>query len=263
MGNWRLAHKPPLAFRDVYAEHFAFVWRSLRRLGVREDDIADAVQEVFMVVDRRLAEFEGQAKLMTWIFRICVNVTRARRNSSYARHEVAASELIEAQAAAGKTPADLTEKREALLLLERALDRTPFNRRKVFVLFELEGLTCDQIADMFEIPLGTAYSRLRLARKDFHKAIRRAHREPTHVLAGGETRVNRDGCSTTRISCLGRSTRPATLVGAWSCPPDRGRNDGLERRHVTGRIGRPMICVRRKRRFQCVGPVRACCVLFQ
>ena len=68
-----------MTFKEVYDEHFRFVWRSLRRLGVRESDVPDAVQDVFLVVHRRLAEFEGRSKVTTWLFGICFRVARDRR----------------------------------------------------------------------------------------------------------------------------------------------------------------------------------------
>src|SRR5258706_14300763 len=68
------------SFRAVYDEHFSFVWRSLRRLGVSENDTSDAVQDGFMVVHRRLDDFEGHAKLTTWLFAICMRVAQRRLN---------------------------------------------------------------------------------------------------------------------------------------------------------------------------------------
>ena len=66
-------------FKEVYEEQFRFVWRSLRRLGVRESDVADAAQDVFLVVHRRLDEFEGRSKVSTWLYGICYRVARDRR----------------------------------------------------------------------------------------------------------------------------------------------------------------------------------------
>src|SRR5262245_65871367 len=82
----------PMTFREVYDEHFRFVWRSLRRLGVRESDVADAVQDVFVVVHRRLGDFEGRSKVTTWLYGICYRVAKDRRRVAYVRRETTEDE---------------------------------------------------------------------------------------------------------------------------------------------------------------------------
>src|SRR5262245_19722044 len=77
-----------LSFKEVYDEHFRFVWRSLRRLGVPESDVADAVQDVFIVVHRRLGEFEGRSKVTTWLYGICYRVAHDRRRLAHVRRRV-------------------------------------------------------------------------------------------------------------------------------------------------------------------------------
>src|ERR1043165_2409120 len=68
-----------MTFEEVYRAHFAFVWRSLRRLGIREEDAADTAQEVFIVVHRKLPEFAGRSKLTTWLYGVCFRVASERR----------------------------------------------------------------------------------------------------------------------------------------------------------------------------------------
>ena len=167
-----------MTFDEAYRAHFAFVWRSLRRLGVREEDAADAAQEVFIVVHRKLPEFAGHSKLTTWLYGICFRVASERRRAP-PRPEPSAQEA----AALHARPADpgaAAERHEGLALLERVLDRIPDEQRAVFCLFELEGMTGEEIAEALEIPLGTAYSRLRLARAAFSAASEElvGHREP-------------------------------------------------------------------------------------
>src|SRR5688572_24262740 len=77
-----------LSLRALYEEHFQFVWRSLRRLGVREADVPDAVQDVFLVVHRKLPEFEGRSKVTTWLFGIALRVARDRQKLAYTRRQV-------------------------------------------------------------------------------------------------------------------------------------------------------------------------------
>jgi len=158
-----------MTFEETYRAHFAFVWRSLRRLGIAEDDAADAAQDVFIIVHRKLPEFAGRSKLTTWLYGICFRVASERRRA------VPRPQLGEQEAAAfiGRQadPGTLAEQRQGLALLERVLDRLPDEQRAVFCLFELEGMTGDEIAEALEIPLGTAYSRLRLARAAFAAAV--------------------------------------------------------------------------------------------
>jgi RNA polymerase sigma-70 factor, ECF subfamily len=157
-----------MTFEEAYRAHFAFVWRSLRRLGVREEDAPDAAQEVFIVVHRKLPEFAGHSKLTTWLYGICFRIASERRRAR-PRPQPSAQDA----AALVTPPADpgaAAERHEGLALLERILDRMPDEQRAVFCLFELEGMTGEEIAEALEIPLGTAYSRLRLARAAFNEA---------------------------------------------------------------------------------------------
>jgi RNA polymerase sigma-70 factor (ECF subfamily) len=160
-------------FRAVYDEYFDFVWRSLRRLGVASSDIADAVQEVFLVVHRRLSEFEGRARVTTWLYRICLRVASDRRRRAYVRREEPSDvEALEPTDIAMSSEDQLV-KDEELQLLENALGALSLEQRAVFTLFEFERLSGDDIAATLEIPLGTVYSRLRLGREAFHKVMQR------------------------------------------------------------------------------------------
>jgi RNA polymerase sigma-70 factor (ECF subfamily) len=157
-----------LTFEDAYRAHFAFVWRSLRRLGIREEDAADAAQEVFIVVHRKLPEFAGRSKLTTWLYGVCFRVASERRRAG-PRTPLGVHEA-EAFVSRPADPAATAERNQGLAVLERILDRMPEEQRAVFCLFELEGMTGDDIAESLEIPLGTVYSRLRLARAVFSAA---------------------------------------------------------------------------------------------
>lgn len=176
-----------MTFKEVYDEHFRFVWRSLRRLGVRESDVADAVQDVFLVVHRRLGEFEGRSKVTTWLFGISLRVAKDRRRSAHERRrsddEMPLSQQIDERA----DVAAEAERREGFAMLEKILDDLPLEQRAVFTLFELEGMSGDDIAETLEVPLGTVYSRLRLAREAFRRSLARlqAQAEFQQASAGG------------------------------------------------------------------------------
>jgi RNA polymerase sigma-70 factor (ECF subfamily) len=157
---------------EIYRLQFRFVWRTLRRFGVSEEDAPDAVQEVFIVVHRRLAEFEGRAKLTTWLFSICMNVARSRRRNER-RQRRFLDRVLSFATKENEMPVDRVAQRERALLLGGLLEQLPEGQRAVFILFELEELTGEAIAAQLEIPLGTVQSRLRLARATFREASSR------------------------------------------------------------------------------------------
>lgn len=169
----------PSVFRGIYDEHFQFVWKSLRRLGIREGDVPDAVQEVFLVVHRKLDTFEGRSKMTTWLFGIAFRVARDRQRSAVERRQVADDGAIDASADESVDLHAEAERRQARTVLESILDAMSLEQRAVFTLFELEGMTTTEIAEICAIPLGTVYTRLRLAREVFqeHTARLRARAE--------------------------------------------------------------------------------------
>ncbi len=158
-------------FKEVYDAHFAFVWRSLRRLRVPEASINDALQDVFLVVHRRMADFEGRAKLTTWLFGICLRVAKDYRRRAHVRREVLDDSLFAQLSDPASDTGARAEERQNLALFEAALEAIEIDQRAVFILFELEHMTGDEIAESLQIPLGTVYSRLRLARQAFRKAV--------------------------------------------------------------------------------------------
>lgn len=172
-------------FRDIYLANFDFVWRSLRRLGVEEVDAPDALQEVFLVVHRRLGEFEGRAKFTTWLFRICLNVVRTRQKAGRRRREVLDDEILTQRPSEARDPAEDAIHQEGLQVLERALSEMSLDQRAVFALFELEQVTCQEIAETLGIPLGTVYSRLRLGREAFRRSVRRLSKVAAPMMLGG------------------------------------------------------------------------------
>jgi RNA polymerase sigma-70 factor, ECF subfamily len=160
------------AFEQIYQDYFDFVWRSLRRLGVRPAALDDAVQEVFLIVHRRLREFEGRSSLKTWLFGISLHIAQrqARTAARHPAHELPEA-LPDTQSAA--TPQDEAVRREAIALLYAILDELDPDKRAVFVMAELEQLTAPEIADAIGAPLNTVYSRLRAARRDFEASLKR------------------------------------------------------------------------------------------
>ena len=164
-------------FAQVYEDHFAFVWRTARRLGTPEANVDDVTQEIFLVVYRQLAKFEGRSSIKTWVFGIVRNVVRGHRRMLQAKHPHtlragvgADPELL--SEAPGETPECATQA-EAVRLVDRLLEALDDDKREVFVLAELEQLSTPEIARALSVPLNTVYSRLRLARQEFAAAAAR------------------------------------------------------------------------------------------
>lgn len=169
-----------MTFEDVYDQHFEFVWRTLRRLGVPHADLADVAQEVFLVVHRRLGDFEERSKVTTWLFRIAANAARDRRRRAHVRREVLGEEVLDAPDPSDDPSAAL-ERADDRALLERALSLLDHEQREVIVAFELEAMTGQAIASALGIPLGTVYSRLRIGRERFRQGVARLTARSSHT----------------------------------------------------------------------------------
>jgi RNA polymerase sigma-70 factor (ECF subfamily) len=169
---------PP--FTDVYRDYFDFVWASVRRLGVTTEALDDVVQEVFIVIHARLHTLQQSESLRSWIYgvvRRTVSTYHRSRKVKLASGEKF-SLLTESRGSPQQTPYDLTEQSAQLELLSSLLGELDPAKREVFMLAELEEMTVPEIAQALEIPLNTAYSRLRAARLAFDAALaRRAARE--------------------------------------------------------------------------------------
>ena len=166
-----------LDFDAVYEDQVEFVWRTVRRMGVRAADADDVVQDVFVIVHRRLSEFEGRAQLKTWVFKILLHVVRhywrthQRKPGDRAGENVTEMQGLMADHEAG--PAASLERVEALRILDRLLTGLDQDKREVFVLAEIEQMTAAEIAEIVEANPNTVASRLRAARQDFEKALAR------------------------------------------------------------------------------------------
>jgi RNA polymerase sigma-70 factor (ECF subfamily) len=139
---------------------------------VWEKDLEDAVHDVFLVVHRHLGDYDPSRPLRPWVTGIAYRVAANYRRRAAHRHEVAGDPPPDA-ASAQPRPDDVVQQRQAAALVQRALDDLEEGRRAVFVLHELEGHAVPEVARMLEVPVNTAYSRLRLARAQFTAAVRR------------------------------------------------------------------------------------------
>jgi len=169
------ADPPPGAgFAEVFEAHFDYVWNSLRRLGVREGDLEDLTHDVFFAVHRRFDRFDTKRPLRPWLFGFAL-----RRASDYRRLARNRFEVLES----GNAPSDPVDSSadpleralvgESLRIARAALEALELGRRAVFILHDLDEIAMPEVARELEIPLNTAYSRLRLARGELAATVRR------------------------------------------------------------------------------------------
>lgn len=158
-----------LSFDEVYAAHVAYVWRVLRTFGVSEAQIEDAVQDAFVVVHRRLPEWEGRAQITTWLFAIARRVASAYRRKGVGAQR---TQTLEQEPEGPTDTFAAMSRAQAAATVMAILEAMDEDKRMVFALVELEQLSVPEVARMLDINLNTAYSRLRLARAAFEAAVK-------------------------------------------------------------------------------------------
>jgi RNA polymerase sigma-70 factor (ECF subfamily) len=154
---------------EVYERHFEYVYRCLRHLGVWEASLDDAAQDVFLVVHKKLADFDGGVPVTTWLYAIVIRIARRyrERQGKARRHD------DDASLAHDRSPEGELDARRKLAFARRALDELDDDKREVFVLADVHQLPAAEIATITGAPLNTVYSRLRVARELFARATRR------------------------------------------------------------------------------------------
>lgn len=162
-------------FEAMYRQNFAFAWRSLRRLGVPERDLGDATQDVFLVVHRKFQQLDRQRSLASYVYAVCLRIASERRRSAVQRHEQLAQDTdrVDESETVPIHDAEREQLAERRALLEAALNEMSLEQRAVFTLFELEGRTGEEVAELLGVPAPTVHSRLRLAREIFRRSIER------------------------------------------------------------------------------------------
>lgn len=171
--------RPPSAvvppFAEVYRQYFDFVWSSVRHLGIQGAAIDDVVQEVFIVIYAKLPTVQQPESLRSWVYgvvrRTASGYRRARKPDESSSVQV--GEIEHAVGSGGATPLEVAEQNAQLQLLASLLDELDEPKREVFILAELEEMPVPEIAQALEIPLNTAYSRLRAARLAFEAGLAR------------------------------------------------------------------------------------------
>jgi len=168
----RDATRPVADFDEIYRGYFPYVWRTLRRLGVALADVEDLTHEVFVVVHRRLADYDGRRPVKPWLFGIAYRVASEDRRRAHRRFELATADLDSVSVAPRAD--DLIETDERRRLVLDCLQVLSIEQRAVLILLDIDGEAATDVATAMTIPLPTVYSRLRAARRKFAAAVRRA-----------------------------------------------------------------------------------------
>jgi RNA polymerase sigma-70 factor (ECF subfamily) len=163
------------SFQAIYKRYFDFVWSSARHLGAAADAVDDVVQDVFIVIHARLVTLQNPEALRSWIYgivrRTVSDYRRSRRNRDAAGARLGAE--LKSTGSSQPSPLDFTERNAELELLESLLAELDEAKREIFVMVEVLEMTVPEVVQSLDIPLNTAYSRLRLARKLFEEALAR------------------------------------------------------------------------------------------
>ncbi len=171
-------------FEAVYDEQAEFVWRSIRRLGVDAAGADDVLQQVFLVVHRRMAEFVPGSSMRAWLSGILLRVVQEhrrslRRKSPHLRGAVPEDDLAQVvDGSVRANPERGASQREASRIIGELLETLDDDKRAVFVLADLEQMTAVEIGEALGMDAPAVYSRLRAARTDFERAAaayRRKH----------------------------------------------------------------------------------------
>lgn len=165
------AQLQPIGVETLFREQARFVASFLRHMGTSESDLDDLVQEVFVLAHRKGGYLPGAASPRTWLASLAIRVVLARRRARTRRPPPV--EVPENLADETQGPADLLESRRSLERVQAALEHLSLEHRAAFILFEIEGETCESIAAMWDVPVGTVYSRLHHARKRFLETYNR------------------------------------------------------------------------------------------
>lgn len=173
------AESPPeVSFERIYDEWFDHVSRWVASLGASEADREDLVQDVFIVAHRRMSSFDG-GNLAGWLYQIARRKVRDYRSLAWVKHFFAPNRmpLVDSTLQTLTGPLEHLETAEKIALLEELLATLNHEQRAAFVLFEIEGMSGDDIARLQAVPINTVWARIYKARRKLHEAVRRLDRE--------------------------------------------------------------------------------------
>lgn len=165
---------PAPTLTGVYEEHARFVWLTLQRMGVSPADLDDVAHDVFVVVHRRLDSFDNTSRITTWLFGICLRLaSNYRRRRRRTPSEAFLRARMRDDAAIPASADEMVALRQDRATAERVLAELSVEKRAVFMMFEIEGLSCQEISELMGVPIGTVYSRLHAARGQIEAIVSR------------------------------------------------------------------------------------------
>lgn len=162
---------------EAFHLHHTFIWRTLVCMGVPRGDADDLAQDVFLVAHRRRVDFDGRRPVRAWLYGIARGLARnhLRRIRFRTSKTELASEVpllgLPASESAADDPERALARRRSVAMLGAFLDTLSFKLREVFVLSEIEGMTAPEVGSALGLKTNTVYSRVRLARRKFEKAV--------------------------------------------------------------------------------------------
>jgi RNA polymerase sigma-70 factor, ECF subfamily len=166
---------PPPSLAELFAAHGDFVWRVLTSLGVRDADVDDATQEVFITVYKRIDAWDtARVPAKAWLYSIARRVASNHRRSERRQRERTDDQAPPPEP--GPALDEALDRKRTLDRLDAALAKLDDDKRTVFVLFELEDLSMNEVAEIAGCPVQTAYARLYAARREIASALRRGER---------------------------------------------------------------------------------------
>jgi RNA polymerase sigma-70 factor (ECF subfamily) len=157
------------AARELHRHYYPVVSSFLRKLGVQPHDVEDATQEVFTQFFRYIGSFRGDAQLKTWVFRLCV--TEARRARRRRRIAAALAGVLKSQPPEETAPPLVTSDRRVHEMAQDALNRMDPDQRLAFVLFEIEGFTGREAAEIAGKTVAAMFRRLYEAQRIFRESL--------------------------------------------------------------------------------------------
>ncbi len=160
-----------LAFTQLYERTRDQAWRILYRVVGPSPDLEDLLQEAYLQLMKALASYRGDARLTTFLHRVCVNVGLMHLRTRRRRPEALVEELPESPAGDGADPERAAQVRQAAVLVQRALGTLSEEKATVFAYHDLLGLRPEEIAELVDCPVNTVRSRLNRARLDFTRAV--------------------------------------------------------------------------------------------
>jgi RNA polymerase sigma-70 factor (ECF subfamily) len=181
---------PAMSPAALYETHLRVVWRNLRRLGVADELLEDATQDVFVTVHRRWESYDPSASsIETWLFGIVIRVAQYHRRTLRRRLARLVPRLwggsLNEISSDLDGPAEVVAKRQAARLLDRILDELGEHQREILVLVDVEQISVPEAAAILDVNLNTAYTRLRAARRRFQDAVNRLRATERRREGGG------------------------------------------------------------------------------